>query len=470
MFSAFLNLEETMDKLIKAHREYFETGVTRQIPVRLNALHRLRKALGEMEGELIGALSEELGKPLFEAFTTEFAMVYQEIDYVTANLEKWAKPVSVGRSINTMMGKGEILSEPLGVILIIVPTNYPVNLALMPLVAAVSAGNSVIIRTPSELPLISKALEKLIRRAFRPNHVKVVEGIDDPNHELMEQRFDKIMFTGSSKTGKRVLAKAAETLTPVILELGGKNPAIVLRDADVVAAARKIAWGKFTNAGQTCIAPDHVYVQREVKSAFIEELKLALYEFYGQDALAGSSYSRIGTRRHYDRLKNLLTGDLEIIAGGSFNEQERYIEPTLVLNVTPDHPLMQNEIFGPILPLLEYRDINEVIVQIRSGEKPLAAYVFGQDAAFAHKVMERISSGGGAINETLLQVSSLDMPFGGVGHSGMGAYHGKFGFDAFSHQKSILMGQANIINHMLYPPYDGWKERLLRGVLRRKNK
>lgn len=457
-----------MKEIIAVNRTYFDTGVTRQLPVRLNALRRLYKALQSMEGEVIRVLEQELGKPPFEAFLTEFAMVYQELDNVLANLEKWVKPVSVGRSIDRMMAKGEILSQPLGVVLIISPTNYPVNLALMPLIAAVSAGNSVILRTPGELPLLSEVLKKLIRRAFRPGHVTLVAGSEDPRHELIGERFDKIMFTGSAPTGRKILAKASETLTPVILELGGKNPAIVLRDADVVAAARKIAFGKFVNAGQTCIAPDHVYVQREVKTAFIEELKRALYEFYGDNALDGASYSRIGTRRHFDRLKQLFTPDLNIITGGMIREQERFIEPTVVTDVPLDHPLMQGEIFGPILPVLEYRDINEIIARIRSGEKPLAAYVFGQDADFARKVLERIPSGGGAVNETILQVSSLDMPFGGVGASGMGAYHGKFGFDAFSHQRSILTGQANIINTMLYPPYENWKEKLIRGILGKK--
>lgn len=457
-----------MEQVVKTHRDYFQTGVTHQLPVRLNALHRLSKVLEDMEGSIIEALVQEMGKPAYEAFLTEIAMVYEEIDYVKDNLKKWMKPQSTGRSINTMMGKGKIISEPLGVVLIIVPTNYPVNLALLPLIAAVSAGNSVIIRTPSELPLVSISLKRLIERVFRSGHVTVVEGKEDENHELLEQRFDKIMFTGSSKTGKRIMAKAAENLTPVLLELGGKNPAIVLRDADVVAAARKIAWGKFLNAGQTCIAPDHVYVQREIKTAFIEELKQALYEFYEGEALEGSSYSQIGTRRHYDRLKEMLTGDLNIAVGGSFNEQKRSIEPTIVLDVPKDHPLMEGEIFGPILPVLTYTNINKVIEQVRLREKPLAAYVFGQDVNFANKVMERIPSGGGAINETILQVSSVDMPFGGVGHSGMGSYHGKYGFDAFSHQRSILTGQANISNGMIYPPYDSWKEKLLRGILGRK--
>ena len=459
-----------MEYVVKHHKEYFKTGVTRQLPVRLNALHRLSKALEAMEGDIIKALMQELGKPAYEAFLTEIAMVYEEIDHVTTNLKKWAKPVAVGRSINTMMAKGKIISEPLGLVLIIVPTNYPVNLALLPLIAAVSAGNSVIIRMPSELPLVSRTLKRLIERAFRPGHVTVVEGVEDENHELLKQRFDKIMFTGSSKTGKQIMAQAAENLTPVLLELGGKNPTIVLRDADVVAAARKIAWGKFLNAGQTCIAPDHVFVHRELKTAFVEALKQALYEFYHGDALAGSSYSRIGTRRHYDRLKKLLTGDLNIAVGGKFNEQKRSIEPTVVLDVSSDHPLMQEEIFGPILPILTYTDINQVIDQIRSGEKPLAAYVFGQDVNFANKVMKRIPSGGGAINETIMQISSVNMPFGGVGHSGMGSYHGKFGFDAFSHQRSILTGQPNISNGMIYPPYEAWKEKLLRGILGRKKK
>lgn len=455
---------------VQACRAYYATGVARQMTVRLNALKRLHIALREKEADLVRALEQELGKPSFEAFMTEFATVYREIEYVTAHLEEWAKPETVPRSIDTMMARTEIIREPLGVVLIIVPTNYPVQLALMPLISAISAGNTAVIRMSGSLPNVSSELRDLIRRVFRPGHVELIDGTQDPHNELLQQRFDKILFTGSTQTATKIMSVAARTLTPVLLELGGKNPAIVLRDADVVAAARKIAWGKFVNAGQTCVAPDHVYVHREVVAAFLEELKRAIDEFYGDDPALGPHYSRIGNQRHFDRLCQLLTADLNLVKGGRILAEERYIAPTVATDVPLDHPLLRDEIFGPILPVLEYRDINSVIEQIRAKEKPLAAYVFGQKEAFARKVLLRLPSGGGCVNDTLLQVSAQGAPFGGVGHSGMGSYHGRYGFEAFSHQRTVVTSPANLMNSMLYPPYESWKEKLLRRVLTKKLK
>lgn len=457
-----------MKDLVKSHRLYFNRGVTRQIPVRLAALRRLDESLREMEEEIISALMTEAGKPRFEAYLMEIGILYREIAYVMEHLEEWAKTEEVGRSLETMMGKAEIHKEPLGVVLIIVPYNYPVQLALAPLIAAVAAGNSVIIKTSRSQPQLTKVLQKLTGRAFRPGHVSVVGGSDQVNEELLAERFDKIMFTGSTAAGRQIMARAAQTLTPVLLELSGKNPAIVLRDADVVAAARKIAWGKFINAGQTCIAPDYVLVHRDVKTALVEELRLALYEFYGTNPIQSTSYGRVKTKREYDRLKQLLTSELNLASGGAFDDSQQYIAPTVVTDPPADHPLMQEEIFGPILPVKEYSDINQVLEQLRSGEKPLAAYVFGQDTGFARKVILRIPSGGGCINETILHISSPELPFGGIGSSGMGSYHGKFGFDAFTQQKPVVTAQANIVNPMLYPPYEPWKENLLRRLIFRK--
>lgn len=451
--------------LVQSLRDYFATGVTRPMLVRVNALKKLHAAIRRFEDPLLESLAQDLGKPAAEAFMTEIVMVLREIDYFLENLETWAKPEQTGRSIDTMMGKGMILREPLGTVLIIAPTNYPVQLALMPLIAAVAAGNTALIRMSGTIPRVNAVLRRILRLAFRPGHVELVDGSQDPENQLAGNRFDLIFFTGSTIAGKKILSQASQHLTPVILELGGQNPVIVLRDADVVAAARKIAWGKLVNAGQTCIAPNLVYVHYQVRSALIEELKLAIYEFYGADPKTSASYSRIGSQRHFQRLRDLLTPDLHIQAGGQTDASDQYIAPTLVDDVPADHPLLHQEIFGPILPILEYRDINRLIGQLRSLEKPLATYVFGQDEEFARKVIERIPSGGGCINDTLIHVSAQTLPFGGVGHSGMGHYHGRYGFEAFSQQRSIVTGSANLVNSMLYPPYSQWKTQLLRKVI-----
>ena len=456
--------------LVQSLRDYFATGVTRPLPVREAALKRLHEAIRRLEGPLLEALGRDLGKPAAEAFMTEIVLVHREIEYFLANLETWARPEQTGRSIDTMMGKGEILRVPLGTVLIIAPTNYPVQLALMPLIAAVAAGNTVLIRMSGTIPRVNEVLRRIIRLAFRPGHVELVDGSEDPDRQVTRQRFDLIFFTGSAAAGRKVLTQASTHLTPVILELGGQNPVIVLRDADVVAAARKIAWGKFVNAGQTCIAPNQVYVHYQVRTALSEELKRAIHEFYGADPKTSASYSRIGSQRHFQRLRDLLTPDLNIQAGGQTDTADRYIAPTLVDDVPADHPLLQEEIFGPILPILEYRDINQLIRELRSREKPLAAYVFGQDEGFARQVLERIPSGGGCINDTLIHVSAQTLPFGGVGQSGMGNYHGRFGFEAFSQRRSIVTGTANLVNTMLYPPYSGWKTELLRRYVSRKVK
>lgn len=455
------------NELVKSHRAYFETGVTRQVPVRLNALRRLQKALGEMEEEILQALADDFGKPTLEAYLSEFATASLELDHTLKNLEKWAKPEAVKGSLGTMMSKAVIRKEPLGLILVISPFNYPVLLTLSPIITAVAAGNSVIVKMSSLAVNTTRVMDKLVRRSFPPGHVSIVGGGQGVNEDILDQRYDKIMFTGGTATGKKIMAKAAQTLTPVLLELAGKNPVIILRDADVVVGARKIAWAKFFNAGQSCIAPDHVYVNREVKTAFLEELQRSIHQFYGEDPSQSESYGRVASQEKFDCVRQFMTKDLNIITGGIFDEKSRYIAPTVVTDLPSDHPLLQEEIFGPILPVIEYNDINEVITALRKKEKPLAAYVFGQDIDFALTVLDRIPSGGGGVNEVMLHAASLELPFGGVGNSGMGAYHGKYGFDAFTHERSVVIAPANISLPFIFPPYDKVKDKLVRSLLRR---
>ena len=456
-----------IQSIAQLHRDYFNSGVTKQLPMRLAALKRLRTNLSEMEEELITALHQDFGKPSMEAYFTELVNVRLDLEHTIRNLRKWAKPEKIRPSLLTLAVRAEILREPLGVILVIVPFNYPVLLALSPIIAAVAAGNTVIVKTSSLTPNTSKVLDRLIKRTFQSGHVSLAAGENGINDVILDQQYDKIMFTGSSETGKKVMAKAAENLTPVLLELAGKNPVIVLRDANVAASARKIAWGAFLNAGQTCVSPDYVFVHEDIQMAFLRELERSIRQFYGEDPKSSASYGRIASRPKFDRLKSMLTKELDISAGGQTDAQELYIAPTVIRNVPQDHPLLQEEIFGPILPVQGYRDINAVIREIRALGKPLAAYVFGKNLDFAGKVLDRIPSGGGGINELILQLASPDLPFGGVGNSGMGMYHGKYGFDTFSHLKSVVVGQSNALQSLIYPPFDQRKERALKGLLRK---
>lgn len=451
---------------VEAHRSYFESGVTRQVPVRQTALKRLKRVLLDMEDEILQALSSDFGKPRFEGYIGELAVIHEELDHTLKHLEEWARPEGAGRSIATLMNSAAVHKEPLGVVLIIVPFNYPVQLALVPLISAVAAGNTVVIKMSSLTPGAGRVLKKVIQRSFRPGHCGLIEGGEGINDEVMAQRYDKILFTGGREAGLTVARKAAETLTPVMLELAGRNPVIVLRDADVVMAARSIAWGRFFNAGQTCIAPNHVYVHRQIRTAFLEEMKLAIHEFYGDDPSQSPDFGRIISDESFDRLKGLLAGDIEIQAGGQARAEDRYIAPTLVTGVPKSHPLLASEIFGPILPILEYSDINGLIRELREGETPLASYVFSQDAGFAQKVMARIPSAGSCINETMLHVASPLLPFGGTGASGNGIYHGRYGFEAFTHLRAVLTGHANLSAGMVHPPYSSLKEKSVRGFLR----
>lgn len=423
-----------------------------------------------MEEEILEALKGEFEKPPFEGYLTELAMVHEELDYTLKHLEEWAKPEKISRSVATLMQTARIYKEPLGVVLIIAPFNYPVQLALVPLISAIAAGNTVVLKMSRLTPGVANVLDEVLRRTFRRGHAGLIRGGEGVNDEVLSQSFNKIIFTGSGEAGRKVAQKAAETLTPVILELAGRNPAIVLRDADVVTAARSIAWGRFINTGQTCIAPNHVFVHRQIRTAFLEEMKQALYEFYGEDPKVSPDYGRIISDESFDRLKNLLTGEIEIQAGGQTRAEDRYIAPTLVTGVPKGHPLLASEIFGPILPIIEYSDINEVIRGLRKEDTPLAAYVFSQDTGFARKVMSRIPSAGGCINQTMIHVASPELPFGGTGASGTGVYHGKYGFEAFSHRRSVVTGRASVSSGLIHPPYSRMKEKTVLGFLRTRAK
>ncbi|HEY9879424.1 MAG TPA: aldehyde dehydrogenase [Leptolyngbyaceae cyanobacterium] len=436
--------------LLQAQRDFFATGVTKPIDFRIEQLKRLKAAVLKYQEEIVAAAQADLGRPLYEGY---FEIgVLGELSYILKNLTAWAKPRRVGLSLAQQPGTAWIQPEPKGVVLIIGPWNYPFQLVISPLMGAIAAGNCALIKPSEVAPATSKVVAKLIGETFDPAYVAVVEGGVETAQELLAQKFDHIFFTGGTRIGKVVMAAAAQHLTPVTLELGGKSPCIIDSDAQIETAAKRIAWGKFVNAGQTCVAPDYLLVNERVKPALIEALKKAIQEFYGEDPSASPDLARIVNERQFDRLVSLLDSGNPVI-GGQINRDTRYIAPTLLDEVDWEAPVMEDEIFGPILPILTYQTIDEAIARINAGPKPLALYVFTPDKAIENKVLQSTSSGGVCINDVFLQVAVWQMPFGGIGDSGLGAYHGKYSFETFSHQKSILKKPFWMDGTWRYAPY-----------------
>ena len=419
----------------------------------------------EAEADIAQALYADLKKSACEAYMTEMGPVLEEIRFARRRLRRWSRPKRVPTPLIHWPASSVVRPEPLGVCLIIAPWNYPFQLAAAPLAAAVAAGNCAVVK-PSELaPHSARALSMVLQRAFDPGHVAVVEGGVAVSRALLAERFDKIFFTGSTRVGKIVMEAAAAHLTPVTLELGGKSPCIVDRGANLRRAARRIASGKFINAGQTCVAPDYLLVHRDCKEALIDEMKTALHGFFGANPRQSADYPRIINNRHFQRLSALLT-DGRIRIGGETDAEQRYIAPTVIDHVDWTAPVMEEEIFGPILPVLPFSTVDEAVEAVRRRPKPLALYYFGKDAERREAIIQRLSFGGGCVNDTLLHLATPHLPFGGVGPSGMGAYHGRAGFDAFSHQKSILHRTFLPDPPLRYPPFSRWKERLIRWLLR----
>ncbi len=428
---------KTVEDLVQKQRDFFLSGQTRPIDFRLDALRKLRDALKVHEKDILAAVYADLRKAEVDAYATELAGVYNEIKVAIANVRDWAAREKVTTPIFMMPAKSYIYKEPYGVCLIIAPWNYPVQLAMLPLVGAIAAGNTAIVK-PSELASHSAAIiDKVLGETFPEEYIRVVQGGVEETHALLAQQLDYIFFTGSVPVGKVVMEAAAKNLTPLTLELGGKSPAIVHESADLPTAASRIAWGKFMNAGQTCIAPDYVVVHEAVSDAFLNELVSAIRKFYGDDASTHPRYCRIINDRHFTRLEALIDQD-KLAYGGKTNAAQKYIEPTLLYPVDWNHPAMADEIFGPILPIITYSRLDEVISRINKRPKPLALYLFAGNKDIRRKIIGEISFGGGAVNNTIMHIVSHYLPFGGVGQSGMGRYHGKYSFDTFSHTKSIL--------------------------------
>jgi acyl-CoA reductase-like NAD-dependent aldehyde dehydrogenase len=391
-------------------------------------------------------------KPQREAYASEIGMVLHEINYAIGNLKSWAKPRRVRTPRDHFLASSFIYAEPLGVILIIGPWNYPFQLVLSPLVGAIAAGNCSVLK-PSEIASASSdVIASLIGHHFEPGFITVIQGGAETTQRLLAEKFDYIFFTGGTRVGKIVMEAAAKHLTPVTLELGGKSPCIVDRDVHIEYAARRITWGKFLNAGQTCVAPDYLLVDRSIKDELLERMKTCIREFYGDDPSRSPDYGRVISERHFDRLSQLLQGG-KIIIGGDADAGDRYIAPTVIDHVSWNDEIMQEEIFGPILPVIEYGDLEEAISAINGRPKPLSLYFFSRNRGNQERVLRETSSGGVCINDTIIHLGTRTLPFGGVGESGMGSYHGKASFDTFSHQKSVLRRSFLFDTKLRYPPY-----------------
>lgn len=447
-------------------RASFDSGRTRPLAWRKGQLLAMRRLLAEREGELLAALATDLGKPALEGWMTELRHVANEVCEIVSHLERWAAPEKVPVRAALKPGRARIVPEPLGVVLVIAPWNYPLHLLLLPMAYAISAGNAVVGKPSEVSPATSAVLARLVPEYLDPDAITIVEGDADVATALLEERWDHIFYTGNARVGRVVMRAASEHLTPVTLELGGKSPAIVDRSANIAVAARRIAWGKFVNAGQTCVAPDYVLVDRSVEQPLCDALIAAVGSFYGEDPRRSPDYGRIINQRHWDRLDGLLRGrgQARVLTGGTGDRDERYLAPTVLAGASWDDPVMQEEIFGPILPVLAVDNLDQAIATVNQHDKPLAMYVFAEDDSAVQRVLSGTSSGGLGINVTLLQLAVPGLPFGGVGMSGIGAYHGMAGFDAFSHRRSILERPSRPDPGLTYPPYTWLKQRVLRKV------
>ena len=455
----------TIQELVAAQRAYFDSGATRPLSFRQEALARLSAALQAHEAEIAAALQSDLNKAPMEAYMTETGMVLAEISHTRKHLAKWSRTRRVRTPLAQFPARSFVQAEPLGVALVMAPWNYPLQLSLSPLVGAIAAGNCAVLKPSAYAPATSELLAKLCAECFDPAFVTVVQGGRAENSDLLAQKFDYIFFTGGSTVGRLVMRAAAEHLTPVTLELGGKSPVIVERSADLALAARRIVFGKLLNAGQTCVAPDYVLVDRAVKPALIAELQKSVTAFLGAEPLQNEELPRIINEKHFKRLLGLMDG-AKLAFGGQSDAPSLRIAPTVLDEVSFDDAVMGEEIFGPILPLIAYDRLDEALAAIRCRPKPLALYLFTTDPAAERQVLETVSFGGGCVNDTIIHLATSEMAFGGVGESGMGSYHGKASFDTFSHYKSIVKKSNRLDLPMRYHPYTAKKTSLVRRFLK----
>ncbi len=441
-------------KTIEMQRSFFMTHKTKDIQFRLVALRKLRKAIWEYEHKIYQALYADLKKSKNESYGTEIGIVLSEISMHIRNLKKWTRPQRKKTSLINFISKGYVYPEPYGVVMILGAWNYPLQLILNPLTGAIAAGNCAALKTSEYAPYTAVVIEEMLSKYFAKEYISIFHGGIEISQTLLQEKFDYIFFTGNPGVGRVIMQAAAKHLTPVTLELGGKSPAIVDKDADIDLAARRIIWGKGLNAGQTCIAPDYVMAQKDIKPALLEAMKKYLIQFWGGDPKNNEEYPRIINERHFDRLCGLIKSST-IYFGGESDRNQKYIAPTLLDNVSEQDLIMQEEIFGPVLPVMEFVELDEVFHFLNRRPKPLALYYFSNDQKKSKEIIAKTSAGGVCINDTMGHTANLDMPFGGVGESGMGAYHGKYTFDVFTHYKSVMI-RSNIIDLWLkYAPYKG---------------
>lgn len=437
-------------------RDFFQTQATKDIKFRKKYLKALKKSIKKHESDILDALKSDLGKNKVEAYATEIGFVKKELSYIIKELKNWAKTKSVTTPMMQFPAKSFIKYEPYGTVLIIGPFNYPFQLVMSPLIGALAAGNCAVVKPSEMTPQTSMVVQEILEEVFPENYVKVIQGEKEVTSQLLDERFDYIFFTGSTDVGQIVYEKASKHLTPVTLELGGKSPAIIDHTANLKVAAERVAFGKFMNAGQTCVAPDYVLIDNKVKMKFVKALQSTIQEFYGTQTEQSEDFGRIVNDNHFNRLVNIIEDSRQqVIYGGESNADELFVAPTIILDPELSDSVMQQEIFGPILPIIGYETLNEVYDIVEQYEKPLALYLFTEDSDQITAVFNRLSFGGGCVNDTILHLANPNLPFGGVGHSGIGSYHGKYSFELFSHEKSYITKSTKLESGLLFPPYKG---------------
>ena len=456
------NKDMEFKNIVEKQKEFFKTNATKSIEFRISMLQKLENVIKENEKQILSALNNDLSKSEAEGYLTEIGIVYSEIREALKKVKKWSKPKRVRGSLGTFPAKSYVYSEPYGVVLIISPWNYPFNLSLSPLVAAIAAGNCAVIKCSKGSKNTSKIIRDIINKTFEEEYIYCVDSELDYD-EILHQRYDFIFFTGSARVGKIIMRVASENLIPVSLELGGKSPCIIDETADIKLSAKRIVWGKLLNAGQTCVSIDYIVVHKNVKEELIKCLQKEIGLRY-PDAVNNKSYPKIINTHHYERLLNLIKTESKVI-GGKSNDSERKIEPTIFPDVEFDHEIMKDEIFGPLLPIIEYDDIDKVVDIIKEREKPLACYIFSQNKDNAEYIINSISYGGGCVNDVIMQLANNHIPFGGVGNSGMGSYHGKYGFDLLSHKKGIVKNKTILDLPFRYAPFDLKKLNVFKRIM-----
>ncbi|RMA58628.1 aldehyde dehydrogenase [Ulvibacter antarcticus] len=450
--------------IIQEQRDFFNTNESKNTDFRIANLKKLKQLLKDNEDALYDAIYKDFGKSRFETYLSELILTYQEINTFIKHLKQWSRRESVPTNLANFPSRSYIIPEPLGSVLVIGAWNYPYYLSLVPAISALAAGNTVILK-PSELPNESASvMAKIINENFPKSYFHVLEGGVEQTTELLKHKFDKIFFTGSSQVGKIIYKAAAEHLTPVTLELGGKSPTIVLADCNIKMTAKRIVWAKYLNAGQTCVAPDYILVEKSIENEFLSEVKKEITENYPMRNDISDNYLRIINDKNFDRLKSLLDTD-KIFLGGETNAKNRFISPTVLKDVTFSDKVMEEEIFGPILPVISFTDLDVAIRQIKQMSKPLSFYVFTKNKKKINKLFKEVSFGGGAVNDAIMHLTNGELPFGGVGLSGMGNYHGEAGFKSFSHYKSVLHKSSWFEAPIKYTPYSKWKMKILKLLL-----